>query len=171
MDGASKLQMREPRRVAKFVLDTKNLRLCIVLTMYDGIWCLEALSESDFAHDKETRISVYGYIVFFCGVPIAWKSKSMKSVVLSTTEAEYVAVSEVVKEIKFLYQLLISIKIPLPIKIKVDNMGATWLANNSGVSARTKHIDTGAHLVRSFVMDEVVSIEFVKSAKTTSDII
>ena len=70
--------------------------------MYDGIWCLEALSENDFAYDKETRISVYGYIVFFCGVPIAWKSKSMKSVVLSTTEAEYVAVSEVVKEIKFL---------------------------------------------------------------------
>ena len=40
-------------------------------------------------------------LYFFCGVPIAWKSKSMKSVVLSTTEAEYVAVSEVVKEIEF----------------------------------------------------------------------
>ena len=59
----------------------------------------------------------------------------MKSVVLSTTEAEYVAVSEVVKEIKCLYQLLMSmgIKVPLPIKIKVDNVGAIWLANNSGV--------------------------------------
>ena len=54
--------------------------------MSDGIWWLEALSDSDFANDKETRISVYGYIVFFCGVPIAWKNKSMKSVVLSTTE-------------------------------------------------------------------------------------
>ena len=88
--------------------------------MCDGIWWLEALSDSDFANDKETRISVYEYIVFFCGVPIAWKSKSMKSVVLSTTEAEYVAVSEVVKEIKFLYQLLMSmeIKVPLPIKLK-----------------------------------------------------
>ena len=42
----------------------------------------------------------------------------MKSVVLSTTEAEFVAVSEVVKEIKFLYQILRSmeIKVPLPIK-------------------------------------------------------
>ena len=79
---------------------------------------LEVLSDSDFANDKETSISVYGYIVFFCGVPIVWKSKSMKSVVFSSTEAEYVAVSEVVKEIKFLYQLLMSmeIKVPLPIK-------------------------------------------------------
>ena len=72
----------------------------------DGIWKLEALSDSDFANDKDTRYSVYGYIIYFCGVPVAWKSKSMKSVVLSTTEAEYVAVSEVVKEIKFLYQIL-----------------------------------------------------------------
>ena len=128
--------MRELRRVTKFVLDTKNLGLHIVPTMCDGIWCLEVLSDSDFANDKETRICVYGHIVFSCGVPIAWKSKSMKSGVLSTTDAEYVAVSEVVKEIKILYQLLISmgIKVPLPIKIKVDNVGVIWLANNSGFS-------------------------------------
>ena len=50
----------------------------------------------------------------------------MKSVVLSTTEAEFVAVSEMVKEIKFLYQMLRSmeIKVPLPIKVQVDNVGA-----------------------------------------------
>ena len=45
MDGASKLQLRELRRVAKFVLDTKDLGLCIVPTMSDGIWQLEALSD------------------------------------------------------------------------------------------------------------------------------
>ena len=96
----------------------------------------------------------------------------MKSVVLLTTEEEYIAVSEVVKEIKFPYQLLISmgIKVPLPMKIKLDNMAAIWLANNSAVSERTKYIDTRAQFVRSFVMDEVVSIEFVKSAENTSDI-
>ena len=96
----------------------------------------------------------------------------MKNVVLSTTEAEYVAVSEVVKEIKFLCHLLISmgIKVSLPIKTTVDNMGAIWLANNSSISERTKHVDTRAHSVRSFVMDEIVSIEFVKSAENTSDI-
>ena len=49
----------------------------------------------------------------------------MKSVVLSTTEAEYVAASEVVKEIKVLYQMLRSMEIivPLPIKVQVDNVG------------------------------------------------
>ena len=66
-----------------------------------GIWKLEALSDSDFANDKDTRYHVYGYIIYFCGIPVVWKSNYMKSVVLSTTEAEYVEVSEVVKEIRF----------------------------------------------------------------------
>ena len=107
----------------------------MVPTFKDDIWKLEALSDSDFANDKNTRYSVYGYIIYFCGVLVAWKSKSMKSVVLSTTEAEYVAVSEVVKEIKVLYQMLRSmeIKVPVPIKVQVDNVGAIWLANNSSV--------------------------------------
>ena len=108
------------------------------------------LSDSDFANDKDTRYSVYGYIIYFCVIAVVWKSKSMKSLVLSTTEAEYVVVSEVVKVIKFLYQMLRSmeIKVPLPIKVQVDNVGAIWLANNSSVSERTKYVDLRAHFVR-----------------------
>ena len=103
---------------------------------------------------------------------MAWKSKSMKSVVLSTTEAEYVAASEVVKEIKFLYQMLRSmeIKVPLPIKVQVDNVGAIWLANNSCVSERTKHVDLRLHFVRDMIKDQVIEINFVKSAENDSDI-
>ena len=106
MDGASMAHVTEMYRVINFVLEMKKLGLWIVSTFKDGIWKLEALSDCDFANGKDTRYSVYGYIIYFCGIPVAWKSKSMKSVVLSTTEGEYVAVSEVVKEIKFLYQML-----------------------------------------------------------------
>ena len=100
------------------------------------------------------------------------KVKGMKSVALSTTEAEYVAASEVVKEIKVLYQMLRSmeIKVPLPITVQVDNVGAIWLANNSSVSERTKHVDLRAHFVRDMIKDQVVEIYFVKSAENDSDI-
>ena len=103
MDGTSMAHVTEMYRVINFVLEMKTLGLRMVTIFKDGILKLEALSNSDFANDKDTRYSVYGYIIYFCGIPVVWKSKSMKSVVLSTTEAEYVAVSEVVKEIKFLY--------------------------------------------------------------------
>ena len=155
-------QVTEMYRVINCVLETKTLGLRMVPIFNDGIWKLEALSDSDFAR----------YIIYFCGVPVAWKSKSMKSVVLSTTEQEYVAVSEVVKQIKFLYQMLRSmeIKVPLPIKVQVDNVGAIWLANNSSVSERTKHVDLRAHFVRDMIKDQVIEINFVKSAENDSDI-
>ena len=53
-------------------------------------WVLKALSDSDVASDKENSISIYGYTIFG-GIPIAWRSKGMKSAVLSTTETEYMA--------------------------------------------------------------------------------
>ena len=135
MDGASMAHVTEMYRVINFVLEMKTLGLRMVPIFKDGIWKLDTLSDSDFANDKDARYTLYGYIIYFCGIPVVWKSKSMKSVVLSTTEAEYVAVSEVVKEIKFLYQMLrrMEIKVPLPIKVQVDSIGAIWLANNSSV--------------------------------------
>ena len=110
----------EMYRVINIVLEMKTLGLRMVPIFNDGIWKLEALSDSGIANDKDTRSSVYGYIIYFCGIPVAWNSKSMKSIVLSTTEAEYVTVSELVKEIKFLYEMLRSMEIlvPLPIKSK-----------------------------------------------------
>ena len=172
MDGASMAHVTEMNRVINFVLEMKRLGLRMVPFFKDGIWKLEALSDSDFANDKDTRYSVYGYIIYFCGIPVAWKSKSMKSAVLSTTEAEYVAVLEVVKEIKFLYQMIRSmeIKIPLPIKALVDIVGAIWLVNNSSVSERTEHVDLRAHVVRDMIKDQVIEINFVNSAENDSDI-
>ena len=89
----------------------------------------ESISDSDFASDKETRISIYGCVIYFCGIPIAWRSKGMKSVVLSTTDAKYMALSEVVKELVFIVQLLqtMNITVELPITVHVDNVGAIWL--------------------------------------------
>ena len=69
-------------RVINFVLETQTLGLRMVPIFNDGIWKLDAMSVSDFANDKDTRFSVYGYIIYFCGVPVVWKSKSRKSVVL-----------------------------------------------------------------------------------------
>ena len=60
---------------------------------------------------------------------MSWKSKSQHNVSHSTTEAEYVAVSEAVRELRFVTNLLdsIGIKFEKPIKVKIDNVGALFL--------------------------------------------
>ena len=76
-------------------------------------------------------------------VPVSWKSKGQKSVALSSSEAEYVALSEAAKDIKFIYQVLISLNfmVKLPIIVNVDNLGAIFMSENVSVSTRTKHVD------------------------------
>ena len=96
----------------------------------------------------------------------------MKSVVLSTTEAEYMAFSDVVKELKVIVQLLQTMKIEVefPITVNVDNVGAIWVSNNRMTSHRTKHIDIRTSLVKENQEDGISIIKFVKSEDNESDI-
>ena len=172
MDAPAPAHLKEMYKLIRHVLATKGYGLKFELRKDIIKWALKALSDSDFASDKETRISVFGYIIYFCGIPIAWRSKGMKSVVLSTTEAEYMALSEVVKELKFIVQLLetMNIKVVLPITVYVDNVGAIWLSNNRTTSDRTKHIDIRTSFVKEYQEDGKIIIKFVKSEENEADI-
>ncbi|XP_044749840.1 uncharacterized mitochondrial protein AtMg00810-like [Coccinella septempunctata] len=57
---------------------------------------ISAFSDSDFAADSETRKSTTGYVIIFCGGPIAWSSRGQPIMSLSSTEAEYIAAAECV---------------------------------------------------------------------------
>jgi len=172
-DGATQGHWKAMIRAIKYVFDTENYGLKIKPTTQgkDGFY-LEGLSDSEYAGDKETRISVFGYVIYFCGAPIAWKSKAGKSVTLSSTEAEYFAMSEVAKEIMFVKQVLDSmgINLELPIKVRVDNVGAIYLAKNYSTSQRTKHIDIRTHFVREFIEEGMIKVVFVKSENNDADI-
>ena len=123
MDAPAPAHLKEMYKVIRHVLFTKGYGLKFELKKDIMKWALKALSDCAFASDKETRISVFGYIIYFCGIPIARRSKGMKSVVLSRTEAEYMTFSEVVKELMFIVQLLqtMIIEVELPITVYVDN--------------------------------------------------
>ena len=65
----------EMYRVINFVLEMKTLGLRIIPTFKDGIWKLEALSDIDFANDKDKRNSAYRYIIYFCSIAVVRKNK------------------------------------------------------------------------------------------------
>jgi hypothetical protein len=49
---------------------------------------LSGIADNDYAGDRNTTNRVYGYVIYFCGLPIAWKSYAGKSITLSSTETE-----------------------------------------------------------------------------------
>ena len=172
MDGASMGTYLELLRVIKFVLDTKNFCLKIQPKFDDSSWNLKVFCDSDWAGDPETRISVTGFIIYLQGAPVCWRSKAQKGVTLSSSEAEYVAISDAVKEIKFLYFLLqnLGIALDLPIVVKTDNIGALFMSQNSSTGVRTRHVDTRYHFIRENIEDGIIKMEFVKSLDNDSDI-
>lgn len=86
-----------------------------------------------------------------CGAPINWRSKKQTSVALSTTEAEYVALSIATQEAVWLKQLLSELRIEQskPTVVYEDNQ-----------SARTKHIDMRHHFVREKVNDGTIEVKY-----------
>jgi hypothetical protein len=170
-DGAIEAHWKELLRVIGYGLITEQLALKMKPVKNGELFCLEGISDSNYAEDKETRFSVYGYVIYFCGVPIAWKSKSGKSVTSSSTEDEYFAISEVAKENLFVKQVLESMGIPIeyPIQIKVDNVGAMFLFNNFSTSQRTKHISIRRHFVSGYIEDNILKVVFVRSEDNDAD--
>jgi hypothetical protein len=92
-------------------------------------------------------------------VPFCWRSKTQRGVTLSSSENNYVAFSEAVKGIKFIYYLLIEIEIEvnLPITVKTDNVGAMFMAQNASSVVRTRHIDTRYHYARENLEELLIS--------------
>ncbi len=164
--------VKELKRCVKFVLDTSDFGLKISPTeLDDGHWTIMVYTDSDWAGDKDTRLSVSGFIVYLLGVPITWRSKQQKSVALSSSEAEYVSLSEAAKEIKFIYQIMMSmgLKVKTPIIVRVDNVGAIFMTENVSTSQRTRHVDIRYAYVREFVEDGFVKILFVQADENFSD--
>jgi len=172
MDQANKAHEKALYRVIRFVQQTKERCLVLAPVKEQLTWELKGYCDSDFAGDTDTRRSVSGFVIYLCGAVIAWRSKGQKSVSLSSTEAEYVAISEVAMEILYVAGILKFLGVPLeyPITVNVDNIGAVYLTKNATTGSRTKHIDTRYHFVREYIEDGIVKVQFVRSEENHADI-
>jgi hypothetical protein len=103
---------------------------------------------------------------------VVWKSKSQRSVALSSSEAEYISILEITKGILFVKQVLelSGQEIDFPINMMVDNIGAIYMAENNMSNNQTKHVNTKYHFVRELIKDGKVKVEFERSEIYDSDI-
>ena len=67
-------------------------------------------TDSDWAGDKENRRSTGGYVFMLAGGAVSWKTKRQSVVAMSSTEAEYIALSEATKEAVWMRRLLVEIE-------------------------------------------------------------
>jgi hypothetical protein len=89
---------------------------------------------------------------------------------LSTAEAEYVALTEAVKEGLWIRNLLQELNVKIELNIYMDNTAAIAMAQSSAINRRTKYIDARYHKVRELVESGVVNLFYTQSNDNLADI-
>ena len=156
--------------------DTQQSFQCWIDADFAGNWKLEGAP-----HDPMTAKSRSGWIIQYAGCPITWASKLQTLTALSTTEAEYVALSMAMHKQLPLIQLLkevVAHKIdanlqPTTIHCKAfeDHRGALEMAKVPKMRPRTKHLNNVYHHFRESVQNNEVTLVAVTTDDQLADLL
>ncbi|XP_070132587.1 uncharacterized protein [Drosophila bipectinata] len=127
------------KRVLRYLRGTSSLKLHFDRTGVP-VYCFV---DADWAGDCSDRKSFSGWAFFLAGAAFSWESKKQSIIALSSTEAEYVALSTAAKEAAYVLKLIseMGFETAPTLMIYSDNQSAQCLAKNASFHARSKHID------------------------------
>ena len=120
-----------------------------------------------------------GYMILYAGCPIIWCSKLQTEIALSTTESEYIALSNSLRDVIPLINLLQELRFVIPHQEALPNVHCTVFEDNKGcielvkspkMRPRTKHIGLKYHHFRKHVSDKKVSIQYIDTKEQIADI-
>jgi hypothetical protein len=117
-------------------------------------------------HSTEGRHAVSGYVFTLGGSTISWSLKRHELVMLSTTEAEYIAMTHAAKEAIWVQSIHAEIfhKAIQPFPLCGNNQSTISLTRNDRFHAWTKHIDIRYHFICKLVESGKLSLTYVPSA-------
>ena len=129
--------------------------------------CLDAAHATDLA----TRRSVTGYVIFFCGAAIAYKSRLQPIVATSSTEAEFYAAVTAAKVVKYLRYVLMQLDAmrPGPSPMYIDNQAALAMINESRPTPRARHIEIQHFAIQQWCKAKDIIMKFLPGVINASD--
>ena len=132
-----------------------------------------AFCDADFAGDINTRKSISAYVFLFAGGPVSWNASFQKVVSLSSTEAEYVALTHATKQAIFARKLLAPLGLDHEslTTIYCDSQSAIAIANSASHDnrPRLKHFDVKVHFIRDMVIKGDVRLAYCPTADMIAD--
>lgn len=160
----------ELKRILKYLSFTKNLKLKVGSSADGNI--LIGHADADWAGDIKERKSTSGFIFKLGDGTISWSSRKQSNVTLSSTEAEYVSLSEACQEAQWLQMLLKDFGIiDGKIIVNEDNQSCLKILSEDKINPRTKHIDVKFHYVRELFKKEVFSFVYCPTENMVADIL
>lgn len=168
LDAPRMTHLHAITRVFRYLAGTKELKL--ILGGTDGT--IVGYSDSDWASQIH-RHSISGFAFFVGKGVVSWSSKKQPIITLSSTEAEYVALTHASKDIIWIQKLLkdFSSIFPhsLPTTLNCDNQGAIRLSKDSTFHGCTKHIDVHFHFIRQTVSQGHITLPYCPTEDMIAD--
>ncbi|KAF0688449.1 hypothetical protein As57867_019867, partial [Aphanomyces stellatus] len=160
------------KRIFRYLQGTKSHGICF--KPGDKV-DFRGYSDADWAGDHSDRKSTSGYTFLLMSAPVSWGSKKQSSVSLSTSEAEYIALSLAIQEGKWIHRLLCEILAAAgesgpELKILEDNQSCIKMTKNPVNHGRAKHIDIKYHHIRDEVKRGEVKLEYCETSVMLADI-
>jgi len=132
-----------------------------------------AYSDADWAGDIETRRSTSGSLFILAGASVAFKSRLQSVITTSSTEAEYSALFECLKDARWFRGLLIELGFDSsdvePLLVLEDNQSTIALTKNHANSNRTKHVDVRNHYCRQEYNLRLINLQYIATDLQAAD--
>ncbi|KAG8482828.1 hypothetical protein CXB51_024043 [Gossypium anomalum] len=126
--------------------------------------------DADFVGDLDRRRSLTGYVFTIGGCAISWKATLQTTVALSTTEAEYMAITEACKEAIWLKGLFSELNKDLQIStVFCDSQSVIFLTKDQMFHERTKHIDVQYDFVRDIIARGDIVVSKISTHENPAD--
>ena len=163
------------KRILRYLKGTKNYAIKYSANsdnLHDKTNLFHGYADAAYANTDDFK-STSGYVFIVGDGAITWRSKKQTTVALSSTEAEYVALSEAGREACWLRNLFeeLGYTQKFPTIIKGDNDGSIAMARNPQFHKRSKHIEIRWHWVRDLVQNKIISIESCRDPEQTADVL
>ncbi|GJW93316.1 retrovirus-related pol polyprotein from transposon TNT 1-94 [Tanacetum coccineum] len=156
------------KRIFKYLRGTVNRGLWYPK---DSSIALTAYADADHAGCQDTRRSTSGSMQLLGDRLVSWSSKRQKSAAISSTEAEYIALSGCCAQVLWMRSQLTDYGLGFnKIPMYCDNKSAIALCCNNVQHSRSKHIDIRFHFIKEQVKNGVVELYFVNTEYQLADI-
>jgi hypothetical protein len=130
---------------------------------------LEGYVDAAFATTKDCK-STGGYVFKLGSGPISWSTNKQPIVSLSSSEAEYIAVTPAGQECVWLSNVLKELHIPQGcVTIYEDNDAVLKLSKEPKINKRTKHIDVRYHWIREKIKDQTFTLKYCNTKSQIAD--
>ena len=148
-----------------------SLRLTLRFTE-EAEFKVQGYSDSDFGGDLDKKRSLSGYVFIVGGNTVSWKSSLQPVVALSTTEAEYIALTEAVKEAIWIKELLREMGFEQEkVSIWCDSQSAISLSKIKVFHERTKHVARKFHFIRDVIEEGEVEVLKIHTSRNPADML